>query len=173
METDAINKSRRVSQANFGGKKKSRRSRQRKYYRLLPVLITGVLITLFFLLLGVLAFCLIAFFGKLDIEQSTKGPLVLLLLSVFLGSLLSSLIIRGKSPLPSSLLGLIFFGVSCFQSLNALPDDAAFSISGLFMKLLLLAVAALGGYALAWFLALPARRKEQQRREARRARLSS
>lgn len=173
METDAINKSRRVSQANFGGKKKPRRSRQRRHYRLLPVLITGVLLTLFFLLLGVLAFCLIAFFGKLDIEQSTKGPLVLLLLSVFLGSLLSSLIIRGKSPLPSSLLGLIFFAISCFQSINAVPDNATFSISGLFTKLLLLAVATLGGYILAWFLALPARRKEQQRREARRTRLSS
>jgi len=151
----------------------TKRSRRRPYYKLLPVTIAGLIVALIILFIGLLIYTGIVFLTKIDIEYSTTVPLLILLGSVTIGSLVSSLIIRGKSPLPAGTLGLLFFLFCLYQSVQSASEGGVVSVKGTVLKLALILLAAFTGYIISWALAIPARRRERERRQEQNTRWAS
>ncbi len=149
------------------------KKRPRRSFKIFPVTMLGFIVSLIILFLGMLIYTGVVFLTKMDIEYSTTTPLLILLLSVTIGAFVSSLIIRGKSPLPAAILALIFFCFCFYESKQSVLDGSTLSVKGTILKLALIILAAFAGYFLSWLLAIPERRREQARRQARNSRWAS
>ncbi|MEG1501628.1 MAG: hypothetical protein RR396_06680 [Clostridiales bacterium] len=112
---------------NSTNRPRPRRSKQR--YRLLPVLLAGILFFGLTILLCGTLWGLIAYLFRTSVAGNDIIPLLIYFLAIFLSSFLVSLLINAKHKLPIVLLSITILLISCFFS-----GLGSISIKGLLIK---------------------------------------
>lgn len=114
-------------------------------YRMLPLLITGLIIAAISLSVTTLTYTLLCYYNNADGNCSAKASLFIYMFCIFLACFIVSFIIRGKSPKPAFLLGTIYylFGLAM---LVASSGWGGINLGGAVEKLLFTLLAILIGY---------------------------
>ena len=136
-----------------------------KKYRLLPIVFLGLIVALLSALLLSMLYALYCYLAAKNGNVSVIAPTVIYFVIILLASALMTYMIKGRSLLPCLLIGLLFFCYSIGYSIAAFGIENI-KISSILIKLLISAVAAVGGYFIAAVgsLLLQGRRKRKRQR---------
>ncbi len=115
----------------------------RKRYRLLPLICTGALVFIAFVLFALLIWAFAAYGGQRDPSQSKGVAAFIYLFAVFISCGVMTMLIRGGTVFPSAALGVL----ACLLTIIIAPAGAPFG--RILLKLILTLIFAAAGFALA------------------------
>jgi len=121
-----------------------RQRKSRKRYRIVPLVLFGLICCALFIVIGCFIWSIIAYFTQTDVALSVGQPLLIFFIAVLLSSALITLMIRGGKVFPVLALAVIAFITNMIIT-NYLGVNI--NITSALLKLLIILLAAVFGFS--------------------------
>jgi len=137
-----------------------RQRKSRKRYRIVPLVLFGLICCALFIAIGCFIWSITAYFTQTDVALSVGQPLFIFFIAVLLSSALMTLIIRGGKIFPVLALAVIAFIVNLIIT-NYLGVNI--NITSALLKLLIILLAAVFGFSAGKILSMSLYKKKPNR----------